>query len=111
MKINRIDGNLTRIIEENFRKGERTFHHIKDYSIGGKVYHLYKVTFNEGTDMEHSTFELFKQHIRQKGSKDTHSDEEYTHYECYPSDDCFGNWAWCLTSEKRSDEKAMELGC
>lgn len=107
MKIETINGNPTRMLENEFTKGERTFVYVKTYNAEGKSYKLFKVTFYLGTKMEHTHYELFLVKFSNKHTKDTHT--EYTHIEMYQSDEAFGYWAWNPVSEQAADEKVLEL--
>lgn len=108
MKIDIVNGYKTRMLEKEFAKGERTFTWVKDYFLLDECnYHLYKATFHKGTDMEYSSYELFRSRTRKKHPMDTHT--EYTHTEVYPSDEDFGYYAWSLTSQKAADEKIFEF--
>ena len=107
MKIKTINGNPTRMLDNEFTRGDRTFTYVKDYSLEHSSFKLYKVTFHNGSDMEHNVLELFRVKYKKKSSLDSNPD--YTWIEKYPSDSDFGYSAWCLMSEQAADEKVLEL--
>ena len=107
MKITEIEGRKVRMLDEHFSKGDRTFDRVGIYqSVGGTVWYLYKATW-KGIGTHY--YELFKQNIKKKSNKDTHSDEEYTHTERYPSDSDFGYWAYSLVDEEHCKQYTAKL--
>lgn len=79
-------------LENNFKKGERTFELIEK----SENWYIYKVTFHKGKELEHSCYELFKRKevkptCFQKNSKKYAGYEKYVKY---PNDEDFGKWAW-----------------
>lgn len=108
MRIEEINGNKTRVLENEFSKGERKFIKVRQFSLEHPAFNLYKVYFHADTDMEYHVLELFRVKYGKKSSLD--KNQNYTHIEKYPSDSDFGVWAWCLTSEQAAEKKVAELG-
>lgn len=89
-KIEIIDGVRVRMLDDNFTKGERTFEKVQDFEIKGKVWHCYHVNFKGQEGSKYC--ELFKSVFDKKHHLDTNP--EYDKIERYPSDECFGKWAY-----------------
>ena len=107
IKIEIIDGVRVRMLDDNFTKGDRTFEKVQDFEIKGKVWHCYHVNFNGQEGSKYC--ELFQQKFAKKGVYDTHGNDVYTHYERYPSDECFGSWAYACADFNHALEVVEKL--
>lgn len=91
MKIAEINGNKTRMFEDEFDKGRRTFRKIAE----DERWYIFEVDLHDETPKEEN-LEVILKRITPKSSLDSHT--EYTHIEKYPSDEQWGIFGWTATN-------------
>lgn len=88
-------------LREKFSKGQRDFERVYE----DDNWYIYRVTLHHHSpDADETFFEVFKKRVKRISVFDSeHKSWVVTDDkgEIYPSDECFGDWAWCCNTLER----------
>lgn len=93
MVIKEINGNRTKMFDNEFKMGRRTFKKIAE----DERWYIFEVDINETPRQpKEQNLEVILKRIGPKNWLDTNN--EYTHVEKYPSDELWGVYGWTATN-------------
>lgn len=93
MRVENVNGNKTRMFENEFKMGRRTFKKIAE----DERWYIFEVDINETPKQpKEKNLEVILKAIRPKSQFDTNT--EYTHVEKYPNEEKWGLCGWTATN-------------